>query len=66
MPPVNIMKDEHELIPTRASLLDRLKDWQDETSWKVFFDTYWKLIYNAACGEAAKPISGKAACTTVK
>jgi RNA polymerase sigma-70 factor (ECF subfamily) len=42
------MKDEDELIPTRASLLSRLKDWQDETSWKVFFDTYWRLIYNAA------------------
>ena len=28
--------------------MSRLKDWQDETSWKVFFDTYWKLIYNAA------------------
>src|SRR5207245_8592643 len=42
------MKDEDELIPTRASLLSRLKDWQDETSWKVFYDTYWKLIYNAA------------------
>ena len=42
------MKDEEELIPTRASLLSRLKDWQDETSWKVFFDTYWKLIYSAA------------------
>ena len=36
------------MIPTRVSLLSRLKDWQDETSWKVFFDTYWKLIYNAA------------------
>ena len=42
------MKDEDELIPTRGSLLSRLKDWQDETSWKVFFDTYWKLIYSAA------------------
>ena len=42
------MKDEDELIPTRASLLSRLKDWKDETSWKDFFDTYWKLIYNAA------------------
>ena len=47
-PPANLTKDEDELIPTRASLLSRLKDWQDETSWKVFFDTYWKLIYNAA------------------
>src|SRR3954453_4758436 len=38
----------NELIPTRQSLLDRLKDWQNEESWKVFFDTYWKLIYSAA------------------
>src|SRR6266702_1190826 len=42
------MKDQDELIPTRASLLSRLKDWRDEHSWKVFFDTYWKLIYRAA------------------
>ena len=38
----------NELIPTRKSLLSRLKDWNDQESWKVFFDTYWKLIYNAA------------------
>ena len=37
-----------EFIPTRASLLDRLKDWRDQTSWQQFFDTYWKLIYTAA------------------
>jgi len=35
-------------IPTRLSLLSRLKDWNDQDSWKVFFDTYWRLIYNAA------------------
>lgn len=37
-----------ELIPTRATLLQRLKDWQDESSWQEFFDTYWKLIYDVA------------------
>jgi RNA polymerase sigma-70 factor (ECF subfamily) len=37
-----------ELIPTRRSLLNRLKDWDDHESWKDFFDTYWKLIYKAA------------------
>lgn len=37
-----------EFIPTRQSLLSRLKDWNDHDSWKVFFDTYWKLIYNTA------------------
>ena len=37
-----------ELIPTRASLLLRLKDWRDQASWQKFFDTYWKLIYGVA------------------
>jgi RNA polymerase sigma-70 factor (ECF subfamily) len=35
-------------IPTRHSLLARLKDWGDKTSWQDFFDTYWRLIYNVA------------------
>ena len=38
----------NEPIPTRQSLLSRLKDWNDQESWKVFFDTYWRLIYNTA------------------
>ena len=38
----------NELIPTRQSLLSRLKHWDDEDSWKVFFDTYWRLIYRTA------------------
>jgi len=37
-----------ELIPTRRSLLSRLKDWDDQESWKEFFDTYWKLVYGVA------------------
>ncbi|HEX5221767.1 MAG TPA: sigma-70 family RNA polymerase sigma factor [Verrucomicrobiae bacterium] len=35
-------------IPTRQSLLGRLSNWSDQESWRVFFDTYWKLIYGAA------------------
>src|SRR5437667_4626039 len=35
-------------IPTRQSLLSRLKDWGDQASWQDFFDTYWQLIYNVA------------------
>src|SRR5262245_14343928 len=35
-------------IPTRHSLLNRLKDWDDQSSWQEFFDTYWRLIYNVA------------------
>src|SRR6266487_981355 len=37
-----------EFIPTRRSLLVRLKDLTDQASWRVFFDTYWKLIYGTA------------------
>ena len=37
-----------ELIPTRHSLLRRMKDWQDQASWEDFFNTYWKLIYGVA------------------
>ncbi|MBI4663228.1 MAG: sigma-70 family RNA polymerase sigma factor [Verrucomicrobia bacterium] len=43
------MSDEaEEFIPTRRSLLSRLKNWDDHESWRVFFDTYWKLIYGVA------------------
>jgi len=35
-----------EFLPTRWSLLSRLKDWDDQKSWRQFFDTYWRLIYN--------------------
>lgn len=35
-------------LPTRRSLLSRLKDWDDQRSWRVFFETYWKLIYRVA------------------
>lgn len=37
-----------ELIATRATLLERLRSWQDQASWQQFFDTYWKLIYGVA------------------
>jgi RNA polymerase sigma factor (sigma-70 family) len=35
-------------IPTRDSLLSRLKDSTAEDSWREFFETYWKLIYETA------------------
>jgi RNA polymerase sigma factor (sigma-70 family) len=37
-----------ELLPTRRSLLDRLRNWEDQASWREFFDTYWKFIYSMA------------------
>lgn len=36
------------LLPTRQSLLSRLRDWQDQEGWREFFDTYWRLIYRVA------------------
>lgn len=42
------MRKSGGIIPTRSSLLSRLRNWNDQEAWKVFFDTYWKLIYNAA------------------
>lgn len=35
-------------IATRASLLDRLRDVEDQPSWQRFFDTYWRLIHGVA------------------
>jgi len=36
------------LLPTRQSLLSRLRDCEDQAGWREFFDTYWQLIYNVA------------------
>lgn len=35
-------------IPTRYTLLSRLQNWEDDESWRVFFNTYWRLIYSVA------------------
>jgi RNA polymerase sigma factor (sigma-70 family) len=37
-----------EPISTRYTLLSRLEDWDDQDSWKDFFDIYWRLIYSVA------------------
>ena len=43
------MRDQLDpFLPTRQSLLSRLKDWDDHESWRDFFDTYWRLIYGVA------------------
>jgi len=35
-------------VPTRHSLLFRLKRWDDSVGWQEFFERYWELIYNVA------------------
>lgn len=37
-----------ELLPTRASLIRRLKHWHDDSGWREFFRIYWRLIYGIA------------------
>ncbi len=44
----NAPKPSDDSIATRQSLLCRLQDRADETSWREFFDTYWNLIYRVA------------------
>jgi RNA polymerase sigma factor (sigma-70 family) len=39
---------DNDSLPTRASLLSRLRDTGDDQSWRTFFDTYWRLLYNVA------------------
>jgi RNA polymerase sigma-70 factor (ECF subfamily) len=41
-------RDEQDPLPTRSSLIKRLRNWEDQHSWRDFFDTYWKLIYAVA------------------
>jgi RNA polymerase sigma factor (sigma-70 family) len=35
-------------LPTRRTLLSRLKQWDNQESWQDFFNTYWKLIHGVA------------------
>jgi RNA polymerase sigma-70 factor (ECF subfamily) len=43
-----VAKNEDDLIRTRATLLGRLKNWEDQASWQEFFDIYWQPIYRFA------------------
>jgi RNA polymerase sigma factor (sigma-70 family) len=38
----------NEFLPTRQSLLSRLRNAGDDQGWREFFETYWKLIYSFA------------------
>lgn len=48
MPNTDIDTTASNFIPTRSSLLERLRSWDDHKSWFRFFETYWKLIYGVA------------------
>jgi RNA polymerase sigma-70 factor (ECF subfamily) len=40
--------NDNKFIPTRRSLLSRLRNWGNQESWREFFDTYWHLLYSVA------------------
>lgn len=46
--PARLPADEPSLLATRASLLGRIKDFDNQPSWQEFFDTYWRLVFSTA------------------
>ena len=43
-----MMENKPDFIPTRESLLSRLKDWNDDEGWSEFFKIYRHLIFSTA------------------
>jgi RNA polymerase sigma-70 factor (ECF subfamily) len=43
-----VNENRDSFLPTRATLLARLKNVHDQESWNDFFNTYWKLIHGVA------------------
>lgn len=41
-------RNEETWLPTRQTLLSKLKNWDDQASWREFFNLYWRLIYGVA------------------
>lgn len=41
-------RPEPDRAATRASLLGRIRNWDDAASWEDFTATYWRLIYSVA------------------
>jgi len=41
-------QNEETWLPTRQTLLSKLKNWDDQSSWREFFNLYWRLIYGVA------------------
>lgn len=41
-------QEDHEFLPTRRTLLSRLRAWDNQESWNEFFNLYGKLIFSVA------------------
>jgi hypothetical protein len=48
-----------DLLPTRRTLLSRLKDWEEHASWQEGFDIYWRLIHEVALKSGLTPVQAE-------
>jgi RNA polymerase sigma-70 factor (ECF subfamily) len=46
--PVDAPLTADDSLLTRRTLLSRLRNLDDQESWRTFFDLYWRLLYNVA------------------
>ena len=47
---ITVQDESSSFLPTRSSLLFRLKEWDDTASWEEFFQAYNKSIHKVATG----------------
>src|SRR5687767_1881936 len=45
---MSAVAEKAEFLPTRESLIEKLKDLENQETWREFFDLYWKLIFGVA------------------
>lgn len=56
---ITIQDDSDSFLPTRSSLLFRLKEWKDSASWDEFFQAYNKSIHKIAIGRGLTRIEAE-------
>ena len=49
------MHDDADWLPTRRSLLSRLRAWDDRESWNTFYETYGRLLFRYALKSGLSP-----------
>ncbi len=53
------MEADYDLVPTRQTLLSRLRDLDNQESWMEFFETYSSLIYHTAIKAGLEPVEAQ-------
>ena len=56
---ITVQDDSSSFLPTRSSLLFRLKEWNDSASWYEFFQVYNKSIHKIATGRGLTHIEAE-------